>query len=117
VTASRRSSGWYAVRCVFHDAEAAYYEERITLWPVASHEEAIAKAEEAAAAYAATLALTYVGLAQSYELFDDPREPGAEVFSLIRDSDLLPDAYVARFFSTGGEHETALGSDAEPELP
>jgi hypothetical protein len=38
---------WYSVRCIFQlpaDGEGNVYEERLTLWQAASHEEAIALA-------------------------------------------------------------------------
>lgn len=37
-------------------------------------------------------------------LFTAPRD-GAEVFSLMRDSDLEPDDYLDAFFSTGNERQ------------
>lgn len=89
---------WYAVRCVFRHEPVGGYEERVTLWPASSADDAIARAEAEAADYPAE----YVGLAQAYALFDEPG-PGAEVFSLIRRSELAPDAYLTRFFDTGAE--------------
>jgi pentatricopeptide repeat protein len=49
------------------------------------------------------------GLAQAYALSDDLGD-GAEVFSLMRDSDLGPDDYLDAFFSTGDERE----NDVDP---
>jgi hypothetical protein len=46
----------------------------------------------------------YTGLAQAYKLFDPPVD-GAEVFSLIRDSQLAPDDYLNTFFDTGSERQ------------
>ena len=105
--------GWYAVRCVFAAGRLAEdgqetYEERITLWKAQSAEEAIARAEAEAEAYASGLGhWSYLGLAQSFNLFDEPKD-GAEVFSLIRDSTLEPDDYLDAFFDTGGEHENSI---------
>ena len=100
---------WFGVRCVLAEARpnaSTRYEERITLWRAKSFEEAIARAEEEAHDYAATLSHEYVGLAQAYRLaVDDPPADGDEIFSLIRESDLPPDAYVATFFATGDEFE------------
>lgn len=56
--------------------------------------------------YADILGHEYVGLAQAFLLSEDPAVDGAEVFSLIRDSNLDPDAYLDRFFDTGQEHQT-----------
>lgn len=108
--------GWFAVRCVIRDAgnhpwgphdladgESAY-EERITLWRTASADAAIERAEAEASAYAADIEAEYVGLAQSYELFDEPGD-GAEVFSLIRRSQLPPGTYLDSFFDTGNEYQ------------
>ncbi len=84
------------------------YEERITLWQASSADEAIAKAEVEALEHAAAIEEApdeYLGLAQSYALFDSPQHAGAEVFSLIRDSRLDPESYLNAFFDTGREHQ------------
>lgn len=108
---SGSEGGWYAVRCVFFDEpkdrRSAFYEERITLWRARSADDAIERAEAEALEYAAAIEespSTYTGLAQCFHLFDEPSD-GAEVFSLIRDSELDPDAYLDRFFDTGTEHQ------------
>lgn len=101
---------WFAVRCVFTvgwppEAKGKTYEERITLWRATSAEDAIDRAEAEAEEYAATIEESpceYLGLAQAYQLDDEPGD-GAEVFSLMRDSALSPDAYTTRFFATGAE--------------
>ena len=104
-------SQWYSVRCVLQTPheEGFSYEERVTLWQAGGFDEAIALAEEEASEYAAdvsdeTSQTEYVGLAQSYWLADELGH-GAEVFSLIRESSLPVDEYLARFFSTGDEHQ------------
>jgi hypothetical protein len=113
-----RSAEWHAVRCIFElpvntgmqGAEPVFshlYEERITLWRAASGEDAIALAEQDAARYCADGDTIYLGIAQTFELFDSPTH-GVEVFSLMRDSDLSPDEYVSTFFSTGTERQTSL---------
>ncbi len=94
---------WYAVRCVF--AFDGYYEERITLWSTANPEDVIAKAENEATDYADPLDARFTGLSQSYWLADTPGEEGAEIFSLMRDSQLEPDDYLGRFFDTGAERQ------------
>jgi hypothetical protein len=99
---------WYSVRCVFRwtSYDEKPYEERITLWWAASAAQAIEFAEGDAAVYAESgVELTYLGFAQAYAL-DEGIElgHGAELFSLLRDSELPPGEYVDRFFDTGGEH-------------
>jgi hypothetical protein len=104
---------WYSVRCLFQSPQedGFSYEERVTLWRADSFDQAIALAEAEASEYAAdvsdeTVRTGYLALAQSYWLAEDPGH-GAEVFSLIRDSDLAADDYVDHFFATGGEHQQA----------
>lgn len=43
-------------------------------------------------------------MAQSYALSDNPAQDGAEVFSLIRDSNLDAESYIDTFYDTGGKH-------------
>jgi deoxyadenosine/deoxycytidine kinase len=99
------SEPWYSVRCLFHDQEAGLYEERITLWRGVSFEHAIEQAEKEAKDYAEILDLRYTGLAQAYHLGDETVGSGSEVFSLCRDSDLDPNAYIDAFFDTGRERQ------------
>ncbi|WP_157720384.1 hypothetical protein [Friedmanniella luteola] len=107
---------WFAVRCLFRKgwprpdpaSDDHRYEERITLWRTSDADAAIALAEAEAEEYASTIDEApdeYLGLAQSYALFDSPDEPGAEVFSLLRTSKLDPDSYLDTFFDTGQEHQ------------
>ena len=106
---------WFAVRCVFAkgwgaDDGPSLYEERVTLWRASSVEEAVVRAEAEAAAYAAAIEEapdTYLGLAQAYRLFDEPGE-GAEVFSLLRESELTAEDYLDTFFDTGRERDRDL---------
>lgn len=113
-TESREATepGWYAVRCVFQDGPDVpiRYEERITLWRATSFAEAIALAKDEAADYVEGMGWTYCGLAQAYHLSDEPGH-GAEVYSLMRDSDLAPEAYLSAFFDTGRERQ---GTVTEP---
>jgi hypothetical protein len=110
---------WFAVRCVFHagpnkpgspqdltPGEHAY-EERITLWYATTADEAIELAEQDADQYAAAAGAEYTGLAQSYWLEEDPGQ-GAVAFSLMRKSQLQPEAYIDAFFDTGLEYEDTL---------
>lgn len=113
------SSGWFAVRCLFRcgwpPADSAddshRYEERITLWRAGDIDEAIVKAEAEARDYAAAIKEApseYLGLTQAYALFDAPEHDGAEVFSLIRDSQLDSSSYLDAFFDTGHERQREI---------
>jgi hypothetical protein len=121
------------------------YEERVTLWYAKSADDAFTQAETEAAYYAAKI----VGNGEVLDLFQAYRlpeheyetagetltdetgivaspkiflgEPGSELFSLIRDSDLSPDEYIKRFFDTGTEHQGHWSPDdatrSEPPEP
>jgi hypothetical protein len=97
---------WFAVRCVFqHGTEAPFtYEERITVWRAASFDAAVAQAEADAAAYADQADCVHLGFAQAYRMYDELGH-GAEVYSLMRDSDLPGGAYLTAFFDTGDERQ------------
>ncbi len=105
---------WYSVRCVFAvgwppEAAGKTYEERITIWLARSAEEAIARAEVEAEHYAQQITeapSTYLGLAQCYRLSDTIAD-GAEVFSLMRDSQLGYADYLGAFFDVGSERQTS----------
>jgi hypothetical protein len=98
------SSGWFGVRGVFRTAPDIY-EERVTLWRADSLDQAIELAEAEAREYVAGSDAQWCGLVQAYRLSDDPQAQGAEVFSLMRTSDLEPSAYLDRFFDTGAERQ------------
>jgi hypothetical protein len=130
--------GWYGVRHVVKwgcgDEAANSYEERITLWRASSFEEAIGQAENEAAEYASEILGhgEVLDVFQAYQLPEHdyetavealtaesgvaPRETskvffgqsGSELFSLIRDSSLSPEAYVDQFFDTGSEHQGTM---------
>ncbi|MEU7900003.1 hypothetical protein AB0B45_45120 [Nonomuraea sp. NPDC049152] len=100
---------WYAVRCVFRWVTHGAYEERITLWRADSTETAILLAEQEAAEYVEGQDFEFLDFAQSYRLSDAAIGQGTEVFSLLRDSDLPPDAYLDAFFDTGSERQEVLG--------
>jgi len=86
------------------------------LWRADSLTDAIRLAEVEAGSYARRFEdypIRYSGLAQAYELNGDP-EHGAEIFSLLRDSELEPDDYLSAFFDTGQEHQgTESGGTSE----
>ena len=105
---------WYSVRCVFafKGEHQTRYEERVTLWRVASFEDAISRAEQEAREYGEDVGAEYLGFAQSFHLaVDGPLRSGDEVFSLIRESDLPPADYISRYFDTGTEFQGHLESD------
>ncbi|WP_459985776.1 DUF4288 domain-containing protein [Nocardioides sp. AN3] len=109
MTGTIRGMGWYGVRSVYLFEAAAdggdVYEERVVLFVADSFDAAIAKAEEEAAEYVALLEEGEVlPLFQSYSIADEV-EHGAEVFSLMRSSELRPDAYLDHFFDTGQERQ------------
>ncbi|GAA1547236.1 hypothetical protein [Nocardioides humi] len=60
-----------------------------------------------AAEYADVLGCEPTPLFQSFWLTDEPAD-GAEVFSLMRTSDLGPDAYLDHFFDNGDEHQRVV---------
>ena len=110
---SEPDSDWYCVRCVFQIAAPArqaghfLYEERLILVQASSFETAIALAEREAEEYASRIEDShdeYLGMVQAFHLFSDPGHL-AEVFSLLRESPLGPDDYLARHFSAGTEHQ------------
>ena len=82
----------------------------MTIWRARSFDDAIAEAETDAAAYAGDPVDTgneYLGLLQVYAMPEPPAH-GAEVFSLIRDSELDADAYLDQFFDTGRERQNVV---------
>jgi hypothetical protein len=104
------SSGpqWFTVRCLFGAArdKGFVYEERMTLWFADSFDNAISFAEKEAAVYAKANKLEYLDLAQVCLLPGHPTS-GAEVFSLVRDSELGTDEYLDSFFDTGTERQSS----------
>lgn len=107
------NQGWFSVRCVFRYGSGApiTYEERITVWRAVSLDAAVVLAEAEAVEYADQVGCGYVGLAQAYRMFDELGH-GAEIYSLMRDSDLPPDAYLTAFFDTDEERQGTLEEPA-----
>jgi hypothetical protein len=102
-------ASWFGVRCVFEldpeagaDTDLRVFEERGTVWQARSFGAAIELAEAGATDYAATVDAKYLGLAQAYRVDAVPTH-GAEVFPLIRQSELAPRLYLSTFFDTGQE--------------
>jgi hypothetical protein len=111
---SPEADEWYGVRCVFQwtQRETRPYEERITLWRAESLDAAIELAEDDAREYAENLGATYLGLAQAYAIKETELEPGAEAFSLLRDSPLPAEQYLDRYFDSGEEHQRRISDPA-----
>jgi hypothetical protein len=66
----------------------------------------LAVAEIEAVEYGSVVESEYLGLAQCFHsAAGQPLDDGDEVFSLLRDSELSPDDYLARFFATGSEYQ------------
>jgi hypothetical protein len=93
------------VRCIFRHADLRAYEERVTTWHAGDFREAIAAAEAEAETYASGLDdVEFTGFTQAFQMFGAPGV-GAEVFSLMRESDLDRDSYLSAFFDTGRERQ------------
>lgn len=104
---------WYSARCIFHHrataTRPAYYEERIVLLRADDFDHALRRAEDDARAYAALLdGVEYVEHLDVYHLFESSIGDVTEVFSLIRESRLEPEAYISRFFDTGSERSRSV---------
>ena len=103
---------WYGVRLLFRHRQPGgqAYEERILIVRAESHAEAILKAECDAEDYKSDKT-EYLHFASSFHIFDEQGPclgPGVEVFSLIRKSELEPDAYLTRYFDTGEEFSGSI---------
>ncbi|RDI97150.1 hypothetical protein DVT68_17410 [Dyella solisilvae] len=100
----------FSVRSIFlwgqrDDQRLEYlYEERITLWRAETIDAAIEMAEIDARSYIEGSG-EYLGFSQAFALFEPVASSGAEVFSLLRESDLPPRDYLNSFFDTGHERE------------
>ena len=103
---------WYAARCLFrHGAlkgtarRKHVYEERIVLVRAGSDREAIRLAERDARKYAGQdAATTYLNYVETYHLFETSIRTGAEVFSLLRSSNLSGSRFLSRYYDDGSEH-------------
>ena len=99
----------YSVRCIFEwPSEKAetlqhIYEERITIWQAADIDEAIELAEVEADEYASENGFTFLEFSQAFWLFSEVEAHGVEVFSLLRESNLLAQSYLDVFNGTGYE--------------
>ena len=97
---------WYSVRCHFRIDER-HYEERITVWQAIGFDEAIDLAEAEAEAYPDG---EYLGSCDCFHLSDAGMQAsqGAEIYSLVRASELDPDTYLRTFFFTGSERSAEV---------
>jgi hypothetical protein len=92
-------------RCTRSEERGARSEERVTVWRADHIDDAIGLVEVEALEYAAAIDSEYLGLAQCYTMADD-MVAGAEVFSLVRVSQLSASDYLDTFFDTGRERQT-----------
>jgi len=104
---------WFSARTVYeHDKPGdGLFEERVVLLRAADFDEALERAEQEAAQYSEAVGCAFTGYVTVYEMVEEELGDGAEVFSLMRDSDLSADDYVDRFYSTGSERHGEDGDD------
>ncbi len=102
----------YSVKCHFEWSPektktlAHLYEERITLWQADNIDDAIEAAEREALMYAEQHGFTFIELSQAFWMFSHLEGDGVELFSLLRESDLKPSAYLDNFHDTGLERKS-----------
>lgn len=98
---------WYGVKLIYQltgFAESAF-EERVVIVRASQFDEAIARAEAMSFDYEST-EVVYLGYAMACHIADESGPSlgeGAEVFSLIRTSNLSPERYLDHFHDTGAE--------------
>jgi hypothetical protein len=109
IPADDPDAAWFAVRQLFLHS-GSMYEEQVTLWRAPTFEEAERRARLGAEEHARDVEAELLPLAQIYRLAEFPADE-AEVFSLIRSSELKPADYLSTFFSTGAEHQGSLDSE------
>jgi len=106
---------WYSCKCIFSstrdDTDCEFtYEERITLWNASDADAAIQLAEKEAKEYAKKNSVSYSGFCTSYQLPLQPGE-GAEIYSIIRNSDLDPEQYLDEHYDTAEERAEVYGPE------
>lgn len=100
---------WYSAMCIFlhtgiKSSHGQVYEERAILVRAESFDEALSRAEVMAEEYAKDVeGCSYTGFVNVFHLFDENVGDGAEIYSLMRTSDLSTDEYLDRFYDTGTE--------------
>ena len=101
---------WYSVKCVFkHDYLSrqhgeVVYEERIVVLKASSLDEAIALGEVEANAYAGDKGTVhYTGFISAFHMFERKLANRAEVYSLMRQSNMDTDAFLDHYYDDGSE--------------
>ena len=99
----------FGVRSVYqhaiNESELKFsYEERVILIRTDSFESAISLAESEAQDYIQDSKAIVLDYFNAFEIIADKIDSGAEVYSLIRDSNLEPEKYLDTFFETGNEY-------------
>jgi hypothetical protein len=109
VSSNEALLNWYSVRCHFR-VDGRHFEERITVWQAVGFDDAIDLAEAEAEAYATTIDGEYLGSCDCFHLPDAAMKTsqGAEIYSLVRSSELDPDTYLRTFFFTGSERSAEV---------
>jgi hypothetical protein len=102
--------GWYSAKTVYRHKlaqdgeEKTVFEERVVLFHATTFDEAIAKAEAEVHGYCLGNGnAVYRGFARVYWLPDESVGDGCEIYSLMRDSSLSDQEYLARFHDDGHE--------------
>jgi len=103
---------WYSARCVFRlrtSESQPTYEERIVLLRATSEDDAMRDAEADAVEYAAVVeGCTYTGYVDSFHLFETHVGHRAEVFSLMRSSELAHPVCHRRYYGQGFSESLSL---------
>tara|TARA_R110001592_G_scaffold159604_1_gene391217 strand:+ start:1224 stop:1931 length:708 start_codon:yes stop_codon:yes gene_type:complete len=113
------SRSWFGAKCLFihhglfqdDGSEISTYEERVILVQAVSMNWAITTAEKDAREYAGEGGdCEYLNFIDCFQIFDAKPEGGAEVYSLMRKSELPPEEYIDRFYESGDECTTVWGN-------
>ncbi len=107
------SEPWYGIKCVFRhqnlkteESGANIYEERVILVNASSEDEAITLAEAEAHEYVVDVGdCEYLNFASCFHVYEDKIIHLSEVYSVMRESSLLPEEYLDQYYDTGSERE------------
>jgi hypothetical protein len=109
---------WYGAKTVYRHARladapgASVYEERVVVVRAADFADALARAEAEAARYAAQWAdAEYLGYVMVYDMTEETIDAGCEVFSLMRETALGPDAFLDRYHDAASARATDADAD------
>lgn len=107
-------SGWTTVRTLYQYVGRQVYLEQISLWTTRDWPEALRRAESMTGQLTLDTLhdAEYLQIAQGFLLFDEV-ENGAELFSLMRRTDLDADAYIDKTFQSGYRPYPILSVGAE----